>query len=484
MNPLQRCSLLRISFGLVFLAALGAFAGGYPRGAAYAATLATTPNGRTCPVMNGAGTAGASLVTTIVVSCATLYTVGGTIAGLGDETGLVLLNNGIDATNIPAGSSTFLINAAIASGSAYAITIKSHPPGTHCVISGGTGIVSTSNVTDVRVSCGAPAEVVLDLLSYTEGTSPWGSLLFASDGNFYAMATNYGLLGFGAVLKVTSTSVVTVLYSFAGGSTDGANPYGSLIEATDGNFYGMTSAGGASDKGVVIRITPAGTGTILHSFAGGAADGDTPLGSLIQGSDGYLYGMTEVGGTTNNGTVFKMDLAGVETVLYSFGASPDDGVIPTEAALVEGTDGNFYGTASGGGALGYGAIFSITPAGIETVLHSFSLAEGANPESSLTQARDGSFWGATVSGGAGGKGTVFKVTSTGALTVMHSFLGPPTDGTYGQGGLIQASDSHFYGMTYLGGASNNGAVYRITPTGVESLLYSFAGSADADGVQS
>jgi uncharacterized repeat protein (TIGR03803 family) len=406
--------------------------------------------------------------------------VGGTISGLGEETGLVLLDNGIDATNIPAASATFSMNTALVSGAAYAITIKRHPAGTHCVITGGTGSVSGSNVGNVSVSCGAPAEQAFDLLP-SEGTSPWGSLLLASDGNYYGMATNYGPAGFGGVLKVTRTGVVTTVYSFAGGSADGAHPYGSLIEASDGNFYGMTSAGGASNKGIVFKLTPAGTGTILHSFVGGATDGDTPLGSLIQGSDGNLYGMTSVGGTTNNGTVFKMDLAGVETVLYSFGGSLNDGVIPAQTALVEGTDGNFYGTASQGGASSYGTIFSITPAGIETVLHSFSFAEGANPESSLTQANDGSFWGATVNGGTGGDGTVFKVTSTGALTVMHSFLGGPTDGIYGQGGLIQASDGNFYGMTYLGGAHGNGAVYRITPTGAESLLYSFAGSTAADG---
>ena len=333
------------------------------------------------------------------------------------------------------------MNTALASGAAYAITIKNHPPGTHCVISGDTGTVSASNVSNVIVICGAPAETVLDLLSSTEGTSPWGSLLLASDGNFYGMATNYGLggSGYGTVLKITRTGVVTVLHSFAGGSADGAHPYGSLIEATDGNFYGMTSAGGASNKGVVIRITPAGTGTILHSFAGGAADGDTPLGSLIQGSDGNLYGMTSTGGTTNNGTVFKMDLTGVETLLYSFGSSPNDGGIPAYGALVEGTDGNFYGTAGQGGALANGTIFSITAAGIETVLYSFGTATGANPESSLTQASDGSFWGTTLNGGAGGNGTVFKVTSTGALTVMHSFLGPPADGTYGQGSQFNAA---------------------------------------------
>ncbi len=524
MNLVQGCSLLRITFGLVLLATVGVCGGGggspsapatftiggtvsgltgtlvlqnnggsnisvttsgaftftsaINSGSTYAVTILTQPAGQTCSVTAVSGTANAN-VSNVVVTCKTnVYTVGGTIAGLGDETGLVLLNNGIDATIIPGGSSTFSMNTALASGSAYAITIQHHPPATHCVISSGSGGVGASNVSNIGVSCGATVETVIHSFIPSEGTSPWGSLLLASDGNFYGMPTNYGSLGFGAVIKVTRTGELSVLYSFAGGTADGAHPYGNLIEASDGNFYGMNSAGGASNKGVVIRITLGGIGTILHSFAGGAADGDTPLGSLIQGSDGNLYGMTSIGGTANLGTVFKIDLAGTETVLYSFGVSPNDGVIPAYGTLVEGTDGKFYGTAGQGGALANGTIFSITAAGIETVLYSFGIATGANPESSLVLANDGSFWGTTINGGAAGNGTVFKVTSTGALTLMHSFMGPPADGTYGQGPLIQASDGNFYGITYLGGASNSGAVYRITSAGIESLLYSFSGLAD------
>ena len=175
------------------------------------------------------------------------------------------------------------------------------------------------------------------------------SISNATNSNGLATGLELGTVSISAVLgAVTSTAVTLtvtpqperVLYSFAGG-VDGENPNSALIQASDGNFYGTTPNGGANNLGTVFKITSAGVETVLHSFAGGS-DGRTPYAALIQGSDGNFYGTTVVGGTDNRGTVYKITAAGVETVLYSFAAG-SEGANPY-AALIQGSEGNFYGT--------------------------------------------------------------------------------------------------------------------------------------------
>jgi uncharacterized repeat protein (TIGR03803 family) len=190
-----------------------------------------------------------------------------------------------------------------------------------------------------------------------------------------------------------------------------------LIEGTDGNFYGTTTLGGAHGGGTVFKITLAGVETVLYSFGATNTDAFEPRAGLILGSDGNFYGTTYAGGAhQQSGTVFKITPTGAETVLYSFGATSTDAALPV-AGLIQGTDGNFYGTTSSGGtngvvALTAGTVFKVTPAGVETVLHSFgtSSTDGAEPEGALIQGADGNLYGTTFLGGANSEGTVFKIT--------------------------------------------------------------------------
>ena len=294
--------------------------------------------------------------------------------------------------------------------------------------------------------------------------------------------------------------------------SDGQQPNGPLVQASDGNFYGTTRVGGAgrcfdTDNfcGVIFRVTPGGTETVVHRFGGPPSDGQDPTGPLIQGRDGALYGMTTSGGANSRGTVFKITLGGIYTILYSFGASPSDGALPV-GGLVEASDGNFYGTTRGGpnycpqSGNACGTVFRISPNGVYTVLHSFSPSpgDGAGPRGSLIQASDGSFYGTTSGGGDSncspfpgirGCGTVFRMTPSGAVTILHAFGASSTDGILPQGPLILGGDGAFYGTTYYGGGgacpseASCGTVFRITPAGAATTLYAFS-KPTSDGTTS
>ena len=202
------------------------------------------------------------------------------------------------------------------------------------------------------------------------------------------------------------------MHSFDG--SDSANPYGALIQASDGNFYGTVSAGGTNNSGTVFKITPAGTLTTLYSFCASGwpcFDGSSPFASLVQADDGNFYGTTLRGGSYfGDGTVFKITPTGTLTSLYSFcvsGASCADGGLPY-AGLVQASDGNFYGTASGGGE-GNGTIFEIAPTGALTTLFTFHGGDGLWPIGGLTQATDGFFYGTTYAGGFYSYGSVYRL---------------------------------------------------------------------------
>ncbi len=264
---------------------------------------------------------------------------------------------------------------------------------------------------------------------------------------------------------------------------------------TDGNFYGTTSRGGASGNcpgpyvsgcGTVFKITPSGILTTLHSF--NYTDGSEPWAGLVQASDGNFYGTTEWGGAYGAGTVFEVATAGTLTTLHTFDGT--DGYSPL-GALVEATDGNFYGTTMEGGANGSGTVFRITPSGTLTTLYSFcsqtNCSDGYWPYAGLVQASDGNFYGTTGSGGAFGHyGTVFKITPSGAMTTLYSFcaqIGCP-DGEYPGAELVQAADGNLYGTTQSGGTNQNcdpygcGTVFKISPSGTLTTLHSFN---NADG---
>jgi uncharacterized repeat protein (TIGR03803 family) len=323
-----------------------------------------------------------------------------------------------------------------------------------------------------------PAGVETVLYSFagglTDGNYPSAALIQASDGNFYGTTPQEDPSNHGTVYRVTPAGVETVLHTFGGG-TDGNNPAAALIQGSDGNFYGTTYGGGINNFGTVFKITPAGVETILHSFAGDSTDGNYPAASLIQGSDGNFYGTNYSGGVSNSGTLFKITLTGTETVFYSFNSGPEG---QSPVGLIQGSDGNFYGTTSSGGTRGNGTVFKISSGGVETPLHSFTggTADGRFP-SSLTQGSDGNFYGTTALGGASNEGSVFKITPDGVETVLYSFTSG-TDGSQPQAALIQSTDGNFYGTTISGGTSGQGTVFKITPSGFESVLHSFTGGAD------
>lgn len=213
--------------------------------------------------------------------------------------------------------------------------------------------------------------------------------------------------------------------------------------------------------------------TILYNFGSqiGFTDGLNPGSILIQASDENIYGTTEYGGNHGYGTVFRISLTGALTTLYSFCSQDNcsNGMLPW-GGLVQGTDGNFYGTTVGGGTKNYGTVFKITPQGALSTLHNFDGMDGGEPYAALLQGRDGDFYGMALQG-AYGAGTVFKITPEGELTTLHNFN--TTDGSYPYAALVQAKDGNFYGTTSVGGASGDGTVFIITPEGMLTTLHNF-----------
>jgi uncharacterized protein (TIGR03437 family) len=345
------------------------------------------------------------------------------------------------------------------------------------------------------------AQTLTTLASLNGGGGNVSGVVEGTDGNFYGTTPSGGSSNNGTVFKVTPSGALTILHNFCPQPpcTDGATPKAGLIQASDGNFYGTTSGGGAAKAGTVFKITPAGTLTVLYSFCSqaGCADGTVPQAGLIQASDGNFYGTTS-GGENNDspvltgGTVFKITPGGTATTLYSFCARTpcvDGG--NTFAGLIQASDGNFYGTTWGGGTANVGTVFKVTPGGILTTLHSFctqaACVDGAGPLTGLMQASDGNFYGTTPIAGAYGGGVIFKITPGGTLNPLYSFC-PQTgcaDGSGPAAGLMQASDGNFYGTTYNGGSNSGGTAFKITPGGALTILHSFCsqtGCADGKNV--
>ena len=265
-------------------------------------------------------------------------------------------------------------------------------------------------------------------------------------------------------------------FSFNG--QDGGYSYAALIQAANGNFYGTTAYGGTNGQGAVFCLTTNGAVSILASFTD-YLNGSYPKAALVQGADGNFYGTTEYGGSNSYGTVFEVTPAGALTTLHAFDYS--DGDYPC-AALVLGADGRLYGVTSGGGADSDGTVFRITASGALTTLHSFDYSDGEYPCAALIQGADGSFYGTTEYGGDSYYGTVFKITTNGAFTNLVSFS--QTDGSYPRGALIQTDDGAFYGTT-SSGSNYYGTVFKMTANGVVTTLLNFGytnGSSPAAGL--
>lgn len=322
----------------------------------------------------------------------------------------------------------------------------------------------------------SPAQTFTTLASFdgANGSDPRASLIQATDGNFYGTASAAGPNSYGTAFKTTAAGTITVLHGF--GLTDGAAPQGALVQASDGNFYGVTTEG-ANCCGTIFRITPGGEFTTVYVFCSelNCADGEDPYDGLIQGTNGNFYGTTSGGGTNYDGTVFEITPAGKLRTLYNFCSqfTCADGDIPW-AGLVQGSNGAFYGTTFSGGSDNDGTVFKITASGKLTTLHSFSRTDGAYPTTRVIQATNGDFYGTTQRYGANNGGTFFKISPSGQLTTLYNFC---SEADCADGGspwaLVQATDGNFYGATYDGGTTNYGTLFEITPAGKLTTLYSF-----------
>ncbi len=326
------------------------------------------------------------------------------------------------------------------------------------------------------------------LSNCADGLFPLFGVIQASNGNLYGTTPSAAVVGSqGTIFQLTLGGKLTTLHTFNG--SDGSSPSGPLLQASNGTFYGETGSGGAFGQGTIFAITAQGKFRTLHSFNG--VDGTSPSLGLIQATDGNFYGTTQRGGANGGcsfgcGTVFKMTPAGNLTTLYNFCMQADctDGSVPT-APLAQGIDGNFYGTALGGGTTAWGVVFQLTPGGTLTPLHTFAgPPDGSSPQSGLLQATNGTFYGATTWGGNGctgvGCGTVYSLSM--GLRPFVSFvnraakvgqtaqiLGQGLKGTTqvsfnGISAAITSKTNTFLAVTVPAGATT-GYVTVTTPTG-------------------
>lgn len=330
------------------------------------------------------------------------------------------------------------------------------------------------------------AQTLTTLIDFnnSNGGQPDFSLVQGSDGNFYGTASTGGVNSGGTVFKMTAGGKLTVLYSFCSltDCNDGAGP-GQLILASDGNAYGFTITGGANCHqlaligcGTIFKLTPQKTLVTLYSFCvlTNCTDGWNP-DSLVRASDGNFYGTTFHGGPNGSGEAFKITPEGTFTVLYGFsgGQQPEN--------LMQASDGNFYGTT-----YGCGIVFDLTPDGTVTTLHTFNANEGCTTHSGLIQGVDGNFYGTTAEGGGShSRGTVYRLTTSGTLTRIHSFScnnGDCPEGEIPVAALLQGSDGNLYGTTrgvIAGTQTNDGTIFKVAAGGQLTTLHQFSYSDGA-----
>jgi uncharacterized repeat protein (TIGR03803 family) len=319
-----------------------------------------------------------------------------------------------------------------------------------------------------------------------------GIIAQGRDGDLYTTTPSGGCDSNGAAFKMSPSGKPTVLHSFNYGAGDGIGPQSGLTLATNGTFWGTTEGEDFFDGNVIFYITPTGTLTAFNVLGG--ANGGEPIAPQVQGMDGAFYGMTTAGGNLSVctygdggcGVIYRITPAGKFAVIHTFdqanGANPDD-------PLLLGTDGNFYGTTFYGGTIngkynGNGVAFKVTPQGKYTPIYVFcaqaNCLDGGQPAAGLVQGSDGNFYGTTLVGGTHlysnfYGGTIFKLTPAGQFTILYNFCSQPscTDGGNAIGGLVQATDGNFYGTAQVGGANGNGVIFQITPEGQYTVLHSF-----------
>jgi uncharacterized repeat protein (TIGR03803 family) len=359
--------------------------------------------------------------------------------------------------------------------------------------------------------------------SATDGCKPQGGLILDSEGNLYGTTQGGGANGGGTVFKLAPSGDLTILHSFACGTTDGCDPGSGVVLDSKGNLYGTTWQGGADGNGTVFEVSASGTETILHSFTCGTdgcsfagigggglvldkannlhgttftggfspsdcgtvfklipssgklttlysfscgLDGGTPVGGIALDKANNLYGTTSGGGAYSFGTVFKVAPSGKETVLHSFNANGEDGFLPYGGVILDSKN-NLYGTTYRGGAIGAGTIFEVTASDTETVLYSFTCGtKSCEPEEGLAFDKYGNLYGTTQWGGLYDLGTVFEWASSGVATTLHTFADNGRDGylpPLSANGPAIDSEGNLYGTTSAGGANGGGTVFKIVP---------------------
>jgi uncharacterized repeat protein (TIGR03803 family) len=317
-------------------------------------------------------------------------------------------------------------------------------------------IIPSGALTTIYTFCSQPL--------CADGGNPLAGLLLGTDGNFYG-TTSFGTnRKNGAIFKITPAGDLTVLYRLCLRSAcgDGIKVLSPLIQGTDGNLYGAASTGGFAGNGTIFRLNPSGTLKVLHAFcATDCADGAAPNG-LIQASDGNLYGTTTSGGI-GGGTVFSMTTTGTLTTLSDFCKPSCTGLYSPQAGLIQASDGDLYGTTAFGGPDSFpnpGGVFKISLTGALTTIYNFctqpNCTDGASPRGVLVQGTDGNFYGTTTGSGTANGGTLFKLTSSDTLTVLHNF----PDWRHDSPGVMQATNGNFYGTAQDNAQNHYGILFR------------------------
>jgi uncharacterized repeat protein (TIGR03803 family) len=331
----------------------------------------------------------------------------------------------------------------------------------------------------VSLLCVAGAQTVSTVYNFaggtTSGANPWYvTLVQGTDGQLYGTTYNGGSHGKGTAFKVSTAGVFTLLHSFNGGASDGAYPTGGFTLGSDGNLYGTTQMGGSGSQGVVFKMTTSGTVTLLHTFNAGT-DGAFPWGPPILASDGNYYGTTSAG-SKNNGLVYKITSTGTFTTVYKFDGT--HGTYPI-APPTQGVDGFLYVPVSEGGASFCGTIVKLSTAGVLNSYYSFPCTSGGSfPIGPLVQNASGTFYSTTQNGGANNEGTIYEVSTGLSASVMYSFGSFFGDGYYPSAGLFLGTDGNYYGSTAEGGSFDDGSLFNISTSASYNQLYSFNNSAN------
>jgi uncharacterized repeat protein (TIGR03803 family)/VCBS repeat-containing protein len=308
-----------------------------------------------------------------------------------------------------------------------------------------------------------PVRVPPEPLICPNGCFPSGTLTYGGDGAFYGVTSQGGLYGDGTLYRIGINGGFAKLYDFdmdGNPANNGGGPIGGVVRAADGRLYGTTESGGTSNFGTVFRLETDGNITELLSFSG--TDGHLPATDLLQGSDGNIYGTTVGGGDIDCpagfggcGTVFRVSPGGTVSVVHAFDGTAGWAPLNTP---IEGADGYRYGTTAGGPRCG--TAYRMSQEGLVTLLHAFSVGNGGcHPLGTLLQGSNGDFYGTTSEAVGGFQGSVYQFRSDGAFATLHDFLGP--EGSRPFGGLVELSDGYLYGTTFEGGDFNLGVVFRM-----------------------